>query len=116
MNINIDNFNINIKLAINDKRNIKGIILKNGIKVILISDPKIKKSSCCVGVNTGYYNDVFDGCAHFLEHLLFMGSEKYPESNEYPSYIQTCGGSFNAFTADNMTLYYLELDTSFFKK
>jgi insulysin len=115
-NININDFNINIKLAINDKRNIKGIILKNGIKVILISDPKIKKSSCCVGVNTGYYNDVFDGCAHFLEHLLFMGSEKYPDSRDFSSYLEKCGGINNAYTSNYNTCYFIELDSSFLEK
>jgi insulysin len=105
-----------IDKAINDNRNMSGIILKNGIKIILISDNDINKSVCSVGVGAGYLHDEYEGTAHFLEHLLFMGSEKYPEQNEYTSYIQTCGGSFNAFTADYMTLYYLELDTSFFKK
>jgi insulysin len=105
-----------IDKAINDNRNMSGIILKNGIKIIFISDNDINKSVCSVGVGAGYLHDEYEGTAHFLEHLLFMGSEKYPEQNEYTSYIQTCGGSFNAFTADYMTLYYLELDTSFFKK
>ncbi len=113
----INNFQyFDIDTTINEKRNITGIILHNKIKIVLISDKQINKSTCCVGVGAGYLQDEYEGTAHFLEHLLFMGSEKYPESNEYPSYIQTCGGSFNAFTADNMTLYYLELDTSFFKK
>ncbi len=113
----INNFQyFDIDTTINEKRNITGIILHNKIKIVLISDKQINKSTCCVGIGAGYLQDEYEGTAHFLEHLLFMGSEKYPESNEYPSYIQTCGGTFNAFTADNMTLYYLELDTSFFKK
>ncbi len=115
-NINIDDFNINIKLAINDKRNIKGIILKNGIKVILISDPKINKSACCVGVKAGYYDDEFAGCAHFLEHLLFMGSEKYPDSRDFSSYLEKCGGMNNAYTSHYNTCYYIELDSSFLEK
>jgi insulysin len=116
MNINIDDFNINIKLAINDKRNCKGIILKNGIKVILISDPKINKSACCVGVKAGYYDDEFAGCAHFLEHLLFMGSEKYPDSRDFSSYLEKCGGINNAYTTHYNTSYYIELDSSFLEK
>lgn len=102
--------------TINDNRDISGLILHNGIKVILISDKEINRSVCCVGVGGGYLHDEYEGTAHFLEHLLFMGSEKYPEQNEYTSYIQTCGGNFNAYTADYMTLYYLELDNSFFRK
>jgi len=116
VNININDFNINIKLAINDKRNIKGIILKNGIKVILVSDPKINKSACCVGVKAGHYDDEFAGCAHFLEHLLFMGSEKYPDSRDFSSYLEKCGGINNAYTSHYNTCYYIELDTIFLEK
>ena len=105
-----------IDKTINDNRDISGIILDNEIKIILISDKNINKSVCSVGVGAGYLHDDFEGTAHFLEHLLFMGSEKYPEQNDYTSYVQSCGGSFNAFTADYMTLYYLELDSSFLKK
>jgi insulysin len=45
-----------------------------------------------------------------------MGSEKYPDQNEYHSYIQMCSGENNAFTSDNLTCYYLELETTFLKK
>ena len=100
----------------NDKRNIKGFILDNKIKLILISDPDINMSSCSVAIGAGHLQDNFEGTAHFLEHLLFMGSEKYPEQNEYHSYIQVNGGNDNAFTGDNITCYYISLETTFLKK
>lgn len=113
----INNFQyFDIDLAINDNREIRGIILENKIKVVLISDKDINRSICTVGVGAGYLQDIFPGTAHFLEHLVFMGSEKYPERNDYISYVQTCGGSYNALTSDNATMYFLELDTSFLKK
>ncbi len=105
-----------IETSINDKRIIKGFELENKIKVILISDPDINFSSCSIAVGAGYLHDEYPGTAHFLEHLLFMGSEKYPEQNDYHSYIQINGGQDNAFTADIMTCYYLALETSFLKK
>ena len=105
-----------IDLPINDKRELLGLNLTNGIKMVLVSDPDIKTSSCSVGVNAGYLHDIFEGTAHFLEHLLFMGSKKFPEQNTYHSYIQTCGGIDNAFTGDNITCYYLELETEFMEK
>lgn len=113
----INNFQyFDIDLAINDNREMRGLILENKIKIVLISDKEINRSICTVGVGAGYLQDIFQGTAHFLEHLVFMGSEKYPERNDYISYVQTCGGSYNAFTSDNATLYFLELDTSFLKK
>lgn len=105
-----------IETSINDKRNIKGLQLDNKIKIILISDPLINLSSCSIAVGAGYLQDDFPGTAHFLEHLLFMGSEKYPEQNDYHSYIQINGGEDNAFTADYITCYYMCLETSFLKK
>ena len=105
-----------IETSINDKRNIKGFELENKIKVIFVSDPDINFSSCSIAVGAGYLHDEYPGTAHFLEHLLFMGSEKYPEQNDYHSYIQINGGYDNAFTADTMTCYYLALETSFLKK
>lgn len=106
----------NIETSVNDKRNIKGFELDNKIKIIFISDPDINISSCSIAVGAGYLHDTYPGTAHFLEHLLFMGSEKYPEQNDYHSYIQINGGQDNAFTADNMTCYYLALESSFLKK
>jgi hypothetical protein len=36
--------------------------------------------------------------SHYLEHMLFMGSERFPDENDYDSYLQRHGGSANAFT------------------
>lgn len=105
-----------IETSSNEKRIIRGIELENKIKMIFISDPDANTSSCSVAIGAGYLQDDYQGTAHFLEHLLFMGSEKYPEQNDYHSYIQINGGYDNAFTTDNMTCYYLSLDTTFLKK
>lgn len=105
-----------IDLPINDKRDIRGLTLNNGINIVLISDPNTKMSSCSIGVHAGYLEDKFEGTAHFLEHLLFMGSSKFPEQNMYHSYIQNSGGIDNAFTGDNITCYFLELESEFMEK
>lgn len=114
MSKNLQYFDID--LPINDKRQLLGLNLNNGIKIVLVSDPDMKISSCSVGVNAGYLHDKFEGTAHFLEHLLFMGSSKFPEQNTYHSYVQTCGGVDNAYTGDNITCYFLELETEFMEK
>ena len=38
------------------------------------------------------------GMSHYLEHMLFMGSEGFPDENDYDAYLQRHGGSANAFT------------------
>lgn len=49
------------------------------------------------------------GLAHFCEHLLFMGTEKYPKENEYSQFISSHGGRTNAYTATSDTCYYFSI-------
>src|SRR5207253_2281728 len=69
------------------------------------------KASAALDVNVGSFSDASDmpGIAHAVEHLLFMGTEKYPEENAYNKYLASHGGYSNAFTASTSTNYYFEL-------
>ena len=97
----------------NDKRTIKGLKLPNNITLVLISDTHIDSSSCCIGVNTGYFSDKIDGTAHFLEHLLFLGNEKNKDKNDFYSFLQNTGGLGNAFTKQLSTCYYINTNFSY---
>ena len=55
------------------------------------------------------------GTAHFLEHMLFMGTEKYPNENEYTEYIKNAGGYNNAFTSLTDTNYHFECSNEAFE-
>lgn len=44
--------------------------------------------------------------AHFLEHMLFLGTEKYPDESEYKKYLQKNAGNSNAYTAALETNFY----------
>lgn len=46
------------------------------------------------------------GLAHFLEHLLFCGSQRFPKENEYKEYIKSRGGHCNAYTSAQNTNYH----------
>ncbi len=98
-----------------DNRKIKIITLDNNINILYIKD-NVKMSLCSVCVGNGYLSDEFDGTAHFLEHLLFMGSTKFPDRKEYHSYILQNNGEDNAFTSDHITFYYFLLDNEYFEK
>lgn len=50
------------------------------------------------------------GLAHFLEHMLFYSSEKYPEEDAYSKYIAEKGGSTNAYTANESTNYHFDVN------
>ncbi|XP_053674496.1 nardilysin-like [Anopheles nili] len=73
---------------------------------------KLAAAALCVGV--GSFSDPrnIQGLAHFLEHMIFMGSKKYPQENEYDSYISKCGGFDNAVTDLEETTFYFEIDES----
>jgi nardilysin len=62
-----------------------------------------------VGVGSYYDPPECQGLAHFLEHLLFMGSKKYPEENAYDKFMSKHGGSDNAFTELEHTVYHFEI-------
>lgn len=50
------------------------------------------------------------GMAHFCEHMLFMGSARYPGENEYDSFLASNGGSSNAFTENEGTCYQCDVN------
>nr|POE87489.1 a-factor-processing enzyme [Quercus suber] len=94
-----------------DDRSYRVIKLPNQLEALLIHDPDTDKASAAMDVNVGSFSDGDDmpGIAHAVEHLLFMGTEKYPGENDYNSYLTKYGGYSNAFTASTSTNYYFEL-------
>ncbi len=71
------------------------------LQVILISDPTSEKGAASMSVNVGSFLDPEElpGLAHFLEHMLFLGTEKYPDENQYSSFLSEHGGQSNAYTS-----------------
>jgi insulysin len=99
-------------------RQTKKIRLSNGMKVYLISDKLADKSACAIGVLTGSFDDPkeYPGMAHFLEHMLFKGSEKYPDESEYFKFIFDNAGTPNAFTAPDRTVYMFSINHNAFEE
>lgn len=60
----------------NDKREYEALTLKNGLKVLFVSEQDSVKCACSISVGVGSMEDYDSslGLAHFLEHMLFMGS------------------------------------------
>lgn len=101
-----------------DKRDYKRIVLSNSLEVLLISDPDTDKCAASMNVNVGSFCDPegLEGLAHFLEHMLFYASEKYPTEDSYSKYITEHGGHTNAFTASEYTNYYFDVNTDAFEE
>ncbi|KAM3862520.1 insulin-degrading enzyme isoform 2-T2 [Diretmus argenteus] len=94
-----------------DKRVYRGLEFTNGLKAVLISDPTTDKSSAALDVQIGSLSDPanISGLAHFCEHMLFLGTEKYPKENEYSQFLSEHAGSSNAFTSGEHTNYYFDV-------
>ncbi|KAJ2590586.1 hypothetical protein IWW49_001947, partial [Coemansia sp. RSA 1797] len=78
-----------LEQSVGDTRQHQLIKLPNNMVVLCTSDPDSAKAAASLSVNVGSMADPkeFPGMAHFLEHMLFMGSAKYPTENEYTEYI-----------------------------
>ncbi|EDW62823.2 nardilysin [Drosophila virilis] len=70
-----------------------------------------KLAACAILMDYGSFAEPreYQGLAHFLEHMIFMGSEKYPEENIFDAHIKKCGGFTNAITDCEDTVFYFEV-------
>lgn len=86
----------------NDERSYEAVILANGAKVLFVHDAQAEKAACSISVGVGSLCDGERsfGLAHFLEHMLFMGSRKFPRHNEYSEFMSLNSGMDNAYTSD----------------
>ena len=97
-----------------DDRDYRVLTLENGLQALLVSDPEADKAAASMNVRVGSAQDPDDlqGLAHFLEHMLFLGTEPYPQSDAYQQYISDNAGSHNAFTAQQDTNYFFDIEPS----
>ena len=94
-----------------DKRRYQQLRLQNGIEAIVIHDPLTDTASASLDIAVGSFMDPphRPGLAHFLEHLLFMGTEKFPDEAEYQTFLSEHGGYSNAYTDDEHTNYFFDV-------
>jgi insulysin len=108
-----------IKKSKMDDRLYRYIKLQNSMRCLLVHDKDVEKSSACMFVGSGSLADPtsknaihggqIDGLAHFCEHMLFLGTKKYPDENHYSKFVQQNGGSKNAATGEDYTYYYFDI-------
>eukprot|EP01119_Soliformovum_irregulare_P001380 TRINITY_DN1109_c0_g3_i2.p1 TRINITY_DN1109_c0_g3~~TRINITY_DN1109_c0_g3_i2.p1 ORF type:complete len:1008 (+),score=272.27 TRINITY_DN1109_c0_g3_i2:154-3177(+) len=101
-----------------DHRDYKHIQLKNGLPCLVIHDATADTCAAAMDVGVGSFSDPEDvqGLAHLLEHMLFMGTEKYPEEGEYKNFLVTHGGRDNAYTSTESTNYHFSVTSDFFEE
>ena len=96
----------------NDHSSYKVLVLPNQLRVVLVSDPNATEAAAAIDVNAGSFNNPagVDGLAHFCEHMLFLGTKKYPGKSEYSSFLSANGGYDNAYTSTQNTNYYFAVN------
>lgn len=105
-----DSINIT-KVGTTDVCKYRYLVLNNKLQVLLVSDEDTDRSAVTLSVDVGNFSDPWEtqGLAHFLEHMLFMGTEKYPKEDYYNDFLSKHGGSSNAFTDDEVTTYFFDI-------
>lgn len=82
--------------------------LPNGLRVIVVKTPYPDIVTLQIPVQTGSRNEVEpgkSGFAHFFEHMMFRGTEKY-SSDAYTGMLKSAGADNNAYTSDDLTNYH----------
>ncbi len=81
--------------------------LDNGLKIIIKRDHRapIVVSQVWYRVGSSYEYSGITGISHLLEHMMFKGTERYPEG-EFSAIVAQNGGEENAFTGSDYTAYY----------
>lgn len=109
---------VQIMLPPLDDRDFATYLLGNGLRVLLCSDPSTNSAGVAMDVHVGACSDPDDlpGLAHFCEHMLFLGTEKYPVEDSFETFLSSNGGQSNAFTDSENTVYYFDMAAESYDK
>ena len=84
--------------------------LKNGLSTLLIENHKSPVVSVQMWVKTGSADEMKgqEGISHFIEHLVFKGTDKY-KVGEIASSVEAAGGELNAYTSFDQTVFHVTI-------
>lgn len=91
--------------------------LKNGIRTIVESMPHMNSVSLgvYVGIGSRYENRITNGAAHFIEHMLFKGTDRRT-AEQIACEMDELGGQLNAYTTKEYTCFYFKVLSIHFEK
>jgi len=93
-----------------DNKFYKYLKLNNNLQCLIIKDDSESMCGACLNINVGSIYEKIDGLAHFLEHMVFMGSKKYPDTTNFMGSINKSGGETNASTGSTYTNYHFTIN------
>ena len=84
--------------------------LKNGVRVLTVALPKMESATITVwvGVGSRFEPAKVSGLSHFLEHMVFKGSEKRPSAKLIAEAVDSIGAEFNASTSKEWTNFHIK--------
>ncbi|MFK0091216.1 pyrroloquinoline quinone biosynthesis protein PqqF [Pseudomonas sp. NPDC090592] len=87
------------------------LTLANGLQLTLRHAPRLKRSAAALRVHAGSHDapGKWPGLAHFLEHLFFLGTPRFPLHDGLMRYVQALGGQVNASTRERVTDFFFEV-------
>jgi predicted Zn-dependent peptidase len=90
---------------------LKKTILDNGLRIISQKMPAVRSVSVCILIGTGsrYEIDEIAGVSHFMEHLMFRGTQKRPKARDISETIEGLGGILNGGTDKEATVYWCKV-------
>ncbi|MFK3942494.1 pyrroloquinoline quinone biosynthesis protein PqqF [Pseudomonas monteilii] len=90
------------------------LVLDNGLHLTLRHAPHLKRSAAALRVQAGSHDApaAWPGLAHFLEHLLFLGTARFPLEDGLMRHVQRHGGQVNASTRERTTDFFFEVPPS----
>ena len=94
-----------------DLREYRSLTLANSLRCVLVSDPETEISAASMNVHIGSIYEEIPGLAHYLEHMLFMGTEKYPQENSVSYFLSENAGESNAFTDHEDCNFYFKVSS-----
>mmetsp|Transcript_22369 Transcript_22369/g.42969 ORF Transcript_22369/g.42969 Transcript_22369/m.42969 type:complete len:1012 (+) Transcript_22369:77-3112(+) len=107
-----------VRVPQTDHRKYEYTSFDNGLKVLAVEDTAATKAGFAVAVTAGSFYDPpeLPGLAHFCEHLLFLGTKKYPDEASYDGFLSQHDGTNNAYTEQERTVFFNELSHAGFEE
>ncbi len=100
-----------MSLSLQDPVGYEKTTLENGLRILSSSMPHTRSVSIgfFIGVGSRFEDEEENGISHFLEHMLFKGTEKRPTAREIAVTIEGVGGAINATTGQELTTYWVKV-------
>lgn len=97
---------------------IKKMVLKNGMRLLLVPEPQSLATTVLVAVEAGskYESKEVNGLSHFLEHMCFKGTKNRPRPLDIARELDGLGAEYNAQTSQEVTSYFAKVRNESFER